>query len=202
MSRYPRLTSYLSALPGGTAAYPSYEAKASLVRFMLEVCPAPSDTSGLPPAVASVLCDPPPANVWISEVLHFAAALALADHHGLDERGLRTFWFEQMSLVAQSPLYRTLLGSLTPQVLLKTAGVRWTGFHRGLELEAMECGPTAIELVLRHPPGMLTPLIAEGFVGAFHALAAVSSEPGMNVKLAAVHPSRSTFRLAWADAAE
>jgi hypothetical protein len=194
------MTSYLAALPGGTSAYPAYEAKASLVRFMLEVCPPPPDTTGLPKDVASLLCDPPPANVWISESLHFAAALALADYHRLDERGLRSFWFEQMSLAVASPLYRALLSLLSPSTILKTARVRWTGFHRGIELEAVECGFGALELVLRHPPGLLTPFLAEGFVGAFHALASASTEPDTKVSLAAVHPSRATFRLAWAEA--
>ncbi|MCA9615395.1 MAG: hypothetical protein H6720_16875 [Sandaracinus sp.] len=197
MTGFPRMKAYLASLPGGTTAYPAYEAKASLVRFMLEVCPPPTDVSELPSDVASVLTDPPPANVWISEALHFACTLALADHHKLDERGVRSFWFEQMSLLVQSPLYRGLLTSLTPQTLLKTAGMRWTGFHRGMELEAAESGEDAIELVLRHPPGLVTPFLAEGFVGCFHALGAASTVPGMRVKLAAVHPSRATFRMAW-----
>lgn len=194
---YPRVDEYLGSLPGGLQAFPTYEAKASLVRFMVEVCPAPRDPVGLPPAIASLLLDPPPANVWIPEVHHLAAALALADHHGLDGRGLQTFFFEQSSALAQSPLYRQLLSMLSPSTILKTAHLRWTGFHRGLELEASATGDVSLELVLRHPPGLLTPLLAEAFVGVFAALASLSTEPGSELTLAALQPSRTTYRLAW-----
>jgi hypothetical protein len=202
--RYPRVAAYLAGLPGtdevaGLDAHPSHRAKASLVHALLELTPWPEGVvlpEGLAP-IRRLAEDPPPINVWVSEVHHFALALALADAHRLDAGELRDAWRAQSRILAEKPSYSRLFRVLTPRQLLRGVNFQWSAFHRGLGLTLEGRPPDGVELKLDYPTGLVDRCLADAYVGSWQGTAAVSRFPDAEVTLLSHDASSARYLVRW-----
>lgn len=180
-TRFPLLQGYLDGLPDGLHSYPECRAKASLVRFVTARCPE-GEFTALPPPLAELVRSPPPATGWVPEVQYNALSLAVADLLGRDASGFGALWYAVMDEMVQSPLYRVVLGLVSPTALLKTAAKRWGMFHVGTRLTATT-SPDGLSLSIRHPAHLLDSVLAAGYVRVFEVLVAHSRQPKAQVRL-------------------
>jgi hypothetical protein len=189
----PLTHAYLADLPDGLASYPECRAKASMVRFVAGRLPA-GGLPDLPAPIASLLHDPPPATSWVPEVHYNAASLAAADLVGCDAEGFHAFWQGVMEDMIRSPLYRMILGMVSPSGLLTTAAKRWGLFHVGTRLTASTTDE-GLTLGLPHPPHLLNRALANGYAGVFQALVDHSRRPSSTVSVAGHDPLGSRWHL-------
>ncbi len=170
-----RLDAYLRSLPEALDSFPDYRAKASLVRTALAQRPLPENTiRSLPDRLADLASAPPPISSWIGEVEYNAISLAIADAHGWDEVEFGSFWFDVTRSLVGTKIYRRLIGYVTPSIVLRSGALRWSAFHRGVELHTQR-SPEGLTLELTAPDGLLPPICGLGYAKVFEAIIEGSS---------------------------
>lgn len=170
-----RLDAYIRSLPDGLESFPQYRAKASLVRMALEHRALSQPVvEALPEPLRQLATNPPPASSWVPEVHYCGFSLAVADAHEMSSDAFGEFWYAVSKSLTTSPLYAGLLAYLPPRILLRSAGLRWSAFHRGMGLRVRSRGPE-LRLTLTFPPGLLPRLCAEGYTRAFAAIVDTSN---------------------------
>lgn len=188
-ARFPTLALYLDRV-GGLGALPACQAKASVLRgllgeFRLDTVP----DGALPTELLTFARQPPPMNVWVSEVLSeagFCAAYDFAFTSPLEatranvQTNLRLF---------QLPMYRALMVVMTPSMLLRAASMRWSAFHRGSTLTLREGEAHSALAVLEFPPHLFIPENPMDVRGALEA--ALIAAGGKDVSVV-VHDATAT----------
>jgi hypothetical protein len=163
--RFTRTAAFVAGLPQGLDSYPECLQKASLLRALLEGAPLDVPEGLLPPAIAELLANPPPANVWLPLAVGRAAWLAVLDARfpGDDEAAL-AFADASYAALARSSMYSQLLHHLPPSVIARGASLRWRALYRGIELELRGVSAEGASGFMRYPTNL---------VPRFNALSAV-----------------------------
>lgn len=177
-----RIDQYFRGLPDGWDSFPEFRAKASLIRTALEVRPAPTSLEAIPEPLRAYFEAPPLPSAWIPEVHYLAFGVAVDDVEGFSDEDFDAYWYEISKKLVQSPLYAGLLGLLTPGVLLRTAALRWSAFHRGIQLRTSKRGG-ALRLELSYPTGLVPELCARGYKAVFAAVTDTSRSSGEIVQV-------------------
>ncbi|MGH1343045.1 MAG: hypothetical protein ACRBN8_15905 [Nannocystales bacterium] len=152
---FPATAAYIARLPKGLESHPECLVKASLYRSTLEMRPIPRTAAEtLPPQLKRMVLQPDPVSAWVPE----AHSLALLTAHfdvcfGSHEEFERSCYLRQRRLF-DSPLYRAVVKLASPNLLLRTAALRWGALHRGTTLEVSENRPGSAELSMEHPPNL------------------------------------------------
>jgi hypothetical protein len=155
--RFPRAAAFVAGLPHGLASYPECQQKASLVRALLEGAPIDVPAGLLPPAIAELLANPPPANVWLPVAVGRAAWLAVLDlRFPNDDETALAFADGTYGALARSSMYSQLLHHLPPSVIARGASLRWRALYRGIELELRHVSAEGASGFMRYP-AHLTP---------------------------------------------
>ncbi len=193
-SDYRRLSEYLAALPGGTAAYPECQARRGVVEAVLSAVPRFSDP--VPQLVADLLTMP--RGAWIPEVVFNAAILAMADRAGWSEIQILAWHRALNRRLFRGPVYRAVMAFFTPRALLEKGASRWNAFHAGTTLEVSPEGDHGGSAVLHHPPHLFTPLLLRIYAEAFGAALENARATGrIAVELAEAGESSARFVARW-----
>lgn len=149
---FPATAAYIARLPQGLDSHPDCQVKASLYRSTLDGRPIPRSAAELLPArLKRKVLDPDPVSAWIPEVQSLALVTAHLDVccSSLDDFE-RSCYLRQRRLF-DSPLYRAIVKLATPNLLLRTAALRWGALHRGTTLEIQENERGLARLSMDHP---------------------------------------------------
>ena len=141
-----------------------------MLRLALEHRPLPQAVvEGLPDPLHALVFSPPPASFWVPEVQYCGFSLAIADAYDMSSAEFGEFWYAVSKSLTTSPLYAGLLTYLPPRILLRSAALRWSAFHRGIGLTVRARGPELL-LTLTFPPTLLPTLCVEAYTHAFSAI--------------------------------
>ena len=154
--RFPTVALYLDRV-GGLHKHSSCEAKASVVRHVVDDYGMRAIEDGLPTLMLRLLREPPPANLWISEVLCEAMLCAAYDFAFTSRAAAVAATVERNRRLFQSPMYRALMVVMTPTMLLRATEARWSAFHRGTSLQLVSGGEHEAVAVLSFPPHVFIP---------------------------------------------
>ncbi len=190
-----QLSSYLDELPAGLGSYPECEAKASLLRALLGVCP-PLDGVELPPELRELLLRPPGANAWIPEVHLVASHLAIVGCLGLSEDDMLRRTYLANRALTGSPMYRALARVASPGMLLRGAKAAWGLIHRGVRL-AIHVDAGRARVVLTHPPNLYDALAHESAALGFMAVVEAANGKAVTATLEQSLPSGTSILVKW-----
>jgi len=165
-SEGPSFERYVASLPGGLDAYPSAQAKGTLVRSVLEEQPR-EVLEALPPALRRWVDDPPLESDWVREAALCALLHAVTEARGWREHAILDWARERNRELFSGPLYRLLMVVATPEALLRHAGMRWSNFHRGSSLTFQGFSDDGARLGLVFPVGLFDPLILRVYGAVF-----------------------------------
>ena len=161
-----RLAAYLEQLPEGLDSYPHCRAKASIHRTVYDFAGAPSLM--LPPALQSLLDEPPPVSAWIPQCHSLALVVAIVEAQDLPLHDEVLWIREASSRLFGTPMYRLLMRAATRRMVVKSAKHRWAAFFRGSALSS-EVERSSAALRLAAPRGMFNLDLAEIFTQVIHA---------------------------------
>jgi hypothetical protein len=192
--RFPTLALFLDRV-GGLAALPECQAKASVLRELLtehNLAALPDGT--LPAPLLAFARQPPPMNVWISEVLSEAGYCAVYDLAFTSAAEATAANVRTNLRLMHSPMYRALMVVMTPTLLLRAASVRWSAFHRGSTLTVREAAAHSASAVLEFPPHLFIAENPMDVRGAIEAALIASGGKDVTVKVDDVTSTSITYR--------
>ncbi len=156
-ARFPTLALYLNRV-GGLEALPACQSKASIVRGLLADHPLHTLPNGaLPKQLQAFVREPPPMNVWVSEVLGGAIHCAAYDFSFKSPAEAAAATVRTNLRLFQLSVYRALMMVVTPSLLLRAASARWAAFHRGSTLTVRESTAHSAVAALDFPPHLFIP---------------------------------------------
>jgi hypothetical protein len=194
----PTLSAYLAALPDGLDANPTFVQKSAVTHSLIEHWPGIRDhAADLPPPLASLLTSTPPSNVWIREVHGMSLWLLAWDVHcGGDAGRFHDFSMRVNRSLLQSPMYRMVFGVLGGRLTVRTIGVAWSSFHRGIVQHLNLDGLTAT-ITLEFPMGLVPAALAPSYAAAYQAGLEVAGIADARVTMVDVGLSRIQYSVAW-----
>jgi len=194
----PTLSAYLAALPGGIDANPTFVQKAAVTHSLLQHWPGLRDhTAGLPPPLASLITATPPSNVWIPEVHGMSLWLLAWDIHcGGDPHRFHEFSMRVNRSLLQSPMYRMVFGVLGGRLTVRTIGVAWSSFHRGV-VQHLDLDGLSATIRLDFPTGLVPAALAPSYAAAYQAGLEVAGIADARVTMVDVGPTRIHYSVAW-----
>ncbi|HEY3452462.1 MAG TPA: hypothetical protein VGK67_39325 [Myxococcales bacterium] len=170
-ARFPRLASYMAALPLGFESYPDCRIKGFYFRESLQALKAPAEIgAGWPQPLQDLLAAPPTNSAFMPEVLYCAFRLCVADHLHMTQPA-----YEEWVLGNSRSIYKGFVGKLimafaSKAMLLDAAGSRWAMIHRGSTFQATTVPGTSINRgVLQFPPHLFNEMILRGLGGVMKA---------------------------------
>ena len=194
--RFPTVALYLDRV-GGVHRHPSCQAKASVVRHVVDDHGLHAVTDGLPSLMLALLRERPPANLWISEVLSEAMLCAAYDFAFSSREVAVAATVERNLRLFQSPMYRALMVVMTPTMLLRATGARWSAFHRGTTLELVSGNEHDAVAVLSFPPHVFIPENPIDVRGGLEAALIASGGTNVSVVVEAHTSTSITYRAAF-----
>lgn len=195
---YPTLAAYLEGLPDGIDSHPGCVAKASLYRAVLDVKPLSSDDKKrLPKPLVELLDHPVPVSSWIPEVHSHAMMLAIYDRAFTDIEAFAKHAYESQRALFTGPLYSIALRIASPELLIKTAAVRWKLFHRGMTFKPVADGNGFGRVKLEYPLGVYEPILLRALCEAIRAILELSTAKDATVEVADCQPTHATLTVQW-----
>lgn len=161
-----RTRAYLDQLPSGLRSFPRCLAKASVVRSVYAFSEQP--IVGLPAALQQLLDVPPPSSSWIPQCHALALIVAMIEARRLEGEGEGAWVRAAATHLFASPMYKILMWAATPNLVFRTASVRWAAFFRGTALRSEVAEATA-RLSLEAPAKLFHRDLAEIFVHVIDA---------------------------------
>jgi hypothetical protein len=192
-----RTEAYLSALPGGLAAYPECQAKGILIRMLASDEGNAPAAALLPAPFRQMIDEQPMGSEWIPEV-HFEALLyALADASGQDDEAILASVRDRDRRMFESPAYKILMAAPSPAGLLRGAELRWANWHRGSTLEVEGIADDGVRVALRFPRGLFDGLHLRIFAESFLAALDLSGTTNPRAEIVEAGPCLARYRVAW-----
>lgn len=192
----PRVDAYLARLPAGAASHPGCVAKAAMLRRALEQRPlSRAHLAALPSPVAQLASCPPLDGDWVPDVALACVLLAIADAYVLTDDAYLS-WMRALNVRMFTTLFRTIVATVPPDVLVRSAAERWGIFHRGSALTVLESGRRAATVQLSFPPRLFHGLALRHFVAVFEAVLDLT-DPAGRVALVSSDDETGCFALTW-----
>lgn len=195
---FPRLSSYLEALPASLDSLPEYVSKATLIRSVLESRQVPpARREQLPEVLRALMEHPPPVSSWIPTVRSHAAMLAVFDatFETVDE--FERFAHVQQRRLFSGPLYRILFTLGSPAFLLRGLAARWGALHRGTSVDVTVHASRRATVTLESPPGLWEPVPLRGVAAGLRAVVEMSGEGEVEVEVVLSDSGTAVFEVRW-----
>lgn len=196
---HPYVRAYLGRLPDGLASYPKCQAKAALVRDLLESRPLDASGDDVPDGIRPMLANPPPVSSWVSEVHFVTAALAIyARYFGANDLVAYEEWIctRNMALF-RKPLYRVLIALMSPERLLIGASKRWSAFHLGTTLSVVEHTEGSARLKIVFPAHLFGIEFLRGISAGLRAAVIVAGGRNVVTGVDEATPTSAEYWLSW-----
>ena len=195
---FPRLSAYLARLPAGLDSYPHHLQQAAVFRAFLAFLPTEGVAELAPEPVGALLRGDYAANDWLSEVHVTAVYLACADINVPRDVDFIAKTAAANTALFSDPLYKMLMGSARPEVMVRGSAGRWGIFHRGITLTTrMKEKPGEAEFKLDFPPFIVPPLISLGYCTVFEAAFRACGVNDVWVNLVSKSPTQNTYACSW-----
>lgn len=195
---FPTLAAYLEGLPDGIDSHPECQAKASLYRTALDTAPLPdADIPRLPPPLVALLEHPAPVSSWIPEVHNHALLIAIYDRVFADLEAFAKHSYASQRALFEGPLYSIAFRLASPELLIKTAALRWKMFHRGITFKPITDGPGHGRVRLDYPPGMYDRVLLRTLCEAIRAILDLSTAKDAEVETASCDRTTATLSCRW-----
>jgi len=195
---YPALAAYLEGLPDGIDSHPTCRAKASLYRAVLDAGPlTDDDKQRLPKPLVELLDHPVPVSSWIAEVHSHAMMLAVYDRSFSDLESFAKHAYDSQRKLFEGPLYSIALRIASPELLIKTAALRWKLFHRGMTFVPIVDGDGCGRVKLDYPHGVYEPILLRALGEAIRAILELSTAKQAQVDVADCEPTHATLSVRW-----
>jgi len=194
-SPYPSLERYLAQVPGGLDAYPQCQTKAAVVRSILEEFSL-TNLDALPPRVADVVRNPPPATGWIPEVVFRCMTRAIFDTHFETPQEYFEWSYHSQRKLLDGPLYRILFFMVSPERVAKQASSRWERFHRGMRLDAA-VSDGSLRGTLTYPPHLVEAFDHRTSMSGFRAGLMLAGATDVHAALEDVTATRAVLTFRW-----
>ena len=199
MPPYPlSVAAYLEKLPNGADTYPDCSVKASVFRSAMDDRPLGPEVA-LPPAVRTLVEDPPPVSVWVPEVHFNVITLGIREVH-FGPRGTDEYlgWvYEQNRKFLSTPLYRAVFLLISPERLLLGMEKRWSSLRRGTAFEHVRRGPTNVDIHVRSPPHLYSRLLVQGMSVVIRAALDCAGAKGTRVEGDICSPKEVVYHVRW-----
>ncbi len=192
----PSLSKYLGALPHGLDSYPDARAKASLYRSVLDQSSI-EDVSVLPEPLRRLVTNPAPVSAWIPEVHSHALISAVRDICFESDAAFIQHMYDRQRGLFDGRLYRILLALASPSLLLRTAALRWSTFHRGSTFSVESTTTSEARVRIDHPPHLWDDLITDALVAGLEAVLDLSGAVDTNLLITEREPSVLRLHGTW-----
>jgi hypothetical protein len=161
--RYPTLYRYIASLPQGIASYPQMQTLADVPASIRLRFPNILQKEDLPADLTAALKLPWLSRTWIPEV-HFMALNALVrDVIYKNDSGYLQFCFDTMKESFNSPLMRTMMLFVSPNLLAMNFEKKWNLYKRGSVISSQVTSPTSRLITLKYPERIYLPCMLAGF---------------------------------------
>lgn len=165
----PLLAAYEASLPDGLASYATFQQKGSVTCTLLQEWPEVRSLTGLPPALAALVHEPPLPSAWIPETHAMGLWLLAADERcGGDTRALEAFSFTVNRRLFEQPMYRLAFRVLGASLSVRAISAAWSTFHRGI-VQRATLSPGSCEVRLQFPAHLVPPILVASYGAAFLA---------------------------------
>ncbi|NMB75353.1 MAG: hypothetical protein GYA21_09500 [Myxococcales bacterium] len=195
-NRFPTVARYLEVHRGRLDRYPQCQGKGGLLRDVVEEQLLAEVMDVLPPEVAELLKNPPPVNVWTSEMLMEVVFQAVGDLHFRTAAEAEEWVYTHDLARFQGKLYRLLMVVMSPIAVLRTVGKRWEAFHRGTTLDVQAEKNRALGF-LRFPEWLYLPESKINMCGSFRAALAAGGAKQTAVRLIEVTSTQHVYEAIW-----
>lgn len=193
--RYPRVASYLAALPDGLRSYPECASKASLLRSALEGHDLSAE-GALPAEIVELIRDVPPVSVWVPAVAVNVVFHAVCDLYYPSEAAVIEWSRARTRRMAKNPLYRGVLRLGGPRALIRIATKLDRMFQRGTHITS-DIGRGAATIRLTHPPHLVSALNQRANIGMFEAMVEITGGAEPRCEVTGAGPEGATFSITW-----
>lgn len=194
-ARYPRVSLYERSLPDGFLSHPQCQSKGTLFRNALEG--TAFDPVGLPEAVAALIRNPPPFNVWLPAVLYDAVMLAVVDVHMESDEAFFAWTVERTRQMARSPMYRVLTKVASPSVFLRAAASVHGLLQKGSTLKVVSSSSRGAVAVVEHPPFLHGRLLSAANCPAFQVILEECGGQDVVVEMVEHTPTGARYECTW-----
>ncbi len=192
--RFAATAQYIARLPDGLASHPDCVVKASLYRSTLEGRSIPKAAAdALPEPLRRMVQSPHPVSAWVPEV-HSLALLNVHYDTACNSRDdFERFCYLRQRRLFDGPLYRAVVKLASPNLLLRTAALRWGALHRGTTLVVERNDRGRALLSMEHPEYLWDALTRLALGAGFRALIDLCG--GRNATIGVVDASATHMRL-------
>jgi hypothetical protein len=199
---FPTAAAYVEKLVGGLSAHPQCLVKGSVMREILRAPFALELRHALPAEIAIHFEHVPVATSWVPEVHVQAMLLAIFDRFfaarpGGGDAAFVEWAYEENRRLFDTPLYKVIFFVMSPERLMNGVEKRWGTFRRGTTLHVVERRPGFVRLVVRHPGGLYTELLARVRATSFRAAAVCAGAHDARVRVEARRAAETDFVLTW-----
>jgi hypothetical protein len=195
-TQYPHLSGYVAGLPTGLESYPDFQAKCSLLRGVLDKCPAFERIDGMPSALRDVLLNPPAPSAWIPEVYYVAAHFAVVDACGVSPSEVIEITYRANKALTESRMYRALAKVASPSTLMRGAVMSWGLIHKGVQL-SLKTRPMGARLRLSHPHNLYPKLAHDSAALGFRAVIEAAGGEDVVSEVTSSWPRGAEFEARW-----
>lgn len=194
--RFPSVARYLDRLPGGLAAYPHWQGKASLLRSVLDTYPLHESVPYLPDTLAELIRFPPPTAHWIPEV-HFRALMRVVlDAHFRSPAAFIAWSYSAQQRMLGGALYRVLFALISPERVARGAPGLWANFHRGSTL-TIDLGRQEGTVTMTYPEHTQEELDQEATLAGLRVAVELSGGRGVRSTTLELGPTQSKAQIIW-----
>lgn len=195
---FPATAAYVARLPNGLDSHPDCQVKASLYRSALEGRPIPrAAIDALPPRLRTLVVNPAPVSAWIPEVQSLALLTAHLDACCSSLEDFERSCYLRQRRLFDSPLYRVVVKLATPNLLLRTAALRWGALHRGTTLVVERNERGVAHLNMEHPAQLWDEPTRLALTAGFRALLDLCGARNSTVEVTEASPTHMRLVGQW-----
>lgn len=194
---FPLLHGYLRRLPNGLHSYPQCQVISGFSIRLQRDLPNVWHDARLPTALRSALRDPWDESQFMSQVLATCQSLVMRDVlQASEEAYLKTANVVSWAVLS-SPLYRSSLHVMSPNLLLLNMSQRFNQFVRGTGLVSLGGTKTTHRLRMVTPPNLCPPVWHRFYVNAFVNVLRASRATYPEVQIVHESNTHTLYDLKW-----
>ena len=123
--------------------------------------------------------------------------LAVYDRGFPDLEAFAQHAYASQRALFEGPLYSIALRIASPELLIKTAALRWRLFHRGMSFTPVVDGEGHGRIKLDYPHGVYEPILLRALCEAIRVILELSTAKDAHVTVADFEPTAATLNARW-----